>query len=87
MTQDAVSSKTYVGLFIAIAGPLFARYGIQIDDAQLLLIAEGSLALIGFILSAWGRQTASGPITHVIKIPLPQALIPVVAPKTEEPKS
>lgn len=83
--RDAVLSKTYGGLFIAIAGPLFARYGIEIEDAQLLLIAEGVLALGGFILSAWGRQTATGPITHVVGMPVPQALIP--APKIEETKS
>lgn len=83
--KDAALSKTYIGLFIAIAGPLFARYGIEIEDAQMQLIAEGVFALIGLALSAWGRQTATGPITHVVGVPVPQVLIP--APKIEEPKS
>lgn len=81
--RDVKDSKSYLGLFIAIAGPLFARYGIVIEDEQLLLMAEGVLALIGFAISAWGRQTATGPITHVVGMPLPKALIP--QPK-EEPK-
>lgn len=82
--KDAALSKTYAGMFIAIAGPLFARYGIEIDDAQILLITEGVLALIGLVTTAWGRQTATGPITHVVGMSLPQALIP--KPKIEEPK-
>lgn len=80
--RDAALSNTYRGLLIAILGPIVARYGI--DDAQVALIVEGLLALIGGVLAIYGRQTAAGPITHVVRMPLPQALIP--APKIEEPK-
>mgnify|MGYP001611350169 CR=1 FL=1 len=72
--QDAVTSKTWLGLFLAVVGPYAARYGI--DDSQLELIASGIVALVGGVLAIWGRQTAKGPVTHVLGVPVPQALIP-----------
>lgn len=85
MSRDIAGSNTYRGLFLAVAGPLLARYGIDIQDPQLLVAIEAVLTIGGVLWSMWGRQHASGPVTHVLSLPLPQALIP--APKIEEPKS
>lgn len=76
---DAVKSNTYHGLILAVAGPLLARYGIDIDDPQLLLAAEGLSILTGAALTIWGRQHATGPVTHVATLPLPRALIPTTS--------
>jgi hypothetical protein len=75
--QDAVTSKAWIGVFIAVVGPYAARYGI--DDAQLALIAGGISTVIGVVLNLWGRQTATGPVTHVLGVPMPQALIPATS--------
>lgn len=71
---DAIKSNTYHGLIVAIAGPLLARYGIS--DEQTALIVEGLSLLVGAALTIWGRQHATGPVTHVATLPLPRALIP-----------
>lgn len=79
--RDAALSKTYWGLLIAILGPVAARYGV--DDAQFQALAQAAAALIGGILAIYGRQTATGPITSVVGVDLPKALVPQSA---EEPK-
>lgn len=78
---DAATSKTILGIVIAVAGPFAARYGI--DEADLELIVQGVTAAIGGLLAIWGRQTATGPITHVLTVPVPQSLIPTVQPTLE----
>ncbi len=73
---DAGTSKTLGGLVIAVIGPFVARYGIE--EADLELIVQGFAAAVGGVIAVWGRQTATGPITHVLSVPVPQAFIPAV---------
>lgn len=78
--QDAALSKTIIGLLIAVLVPVGARYGL--DDSTMQAIGQALGVIVGGGLTVWGRQTASAPITHVVGVELPQAMLP----KSEESK-
>lgn len=64
--KDLLTSKTIIGLLIAVLGPVAARYGIEASEVQ--SIVELVVAAAGGVLGVYGRVKASGPISSVAGI-------------------
>lgn len=68
--KDLITSKTIIGLLLAVLGPAAARYGI--DAGTLQSSIEILTQAGGALLTVYGRITASKQITSIAGIKINQ---------------
>lgn len=84
MNKDAFNSSSFGGLLTLILGPILARWGIDNETTQAIVVSI--VTLVGAGLTWYGRQRANGQITTIGGANLPKILIPAKQPVPEEIK-